>query len=203
MRKSRPGGRSAQTRAAVFAAVEAILARKESSAVSMVEIAEAAGVAATSLYRRWGDVHTLMTEVAVERLMEASPLPDTGTLSGDLCAWAETIAASLASRKGSIFFRVYVGAAPASAEEGAGRAVALAPRIQQIAAMLDRASARGEAAPAVLEVTDHLLAPLYMRSLFGAPADARTARELVSYLLNAVAARSSPSLRPAPGASHR
>src|SRR5277367_3379761 len=105
MTKTRPGGRTAQTRAAVFAAVEALLAEKSPAEVSMVEIAERAGVAATSLYRRWGDVRALLMEVAVERLMQDSPLPDTGTLRGDLLAWATAIAASLANPAGSIFFR--------------------------------------------------------------------------------------------------
>jgi AcrR family transcriptional regulator len=189
MRKTRPGGRSAQTRAAVFAAVEAILAEKEPSQVSMTEIADRAGLAATSLYRRWGDVRTLMTEVAVERLMQDSPLPDTGSLRGDLNAWARTIAASLASREGSMFFRVYVGAAPTSAEDGAGRARALMRRIEQIAAMLDRAKARGEPAPHVFEITDHLLAPLYMRTLFGFPATEEVAGGLVTSLMAAVEGR--------------
>jgi AcrR family transcriptional regulator len=189
MRKPRPGGRTAQTRAAVFAAVEALLAEKPPAEVSMVEIAERAGVAATSLYRRWGDVRALLMEVAVERLMQDWPLPDTGTLRGDLTAWTKAIAASLANPAGSIFFRVYVGTAPASGEENSGRAQALMRRIEQIGAMLERARARGEAAPHVFEVTDHLLAPIYMRVLFGFPVDESTAEGLVTYLLNAVAAR--------------
>ena len=61
-------------------------------------------------------------------------------------------------------------------------------RIEQIDAMLDRARARGEKTPHVFEVTDHLLAPIYMRVLFGFPADEKTAEGLVTYLLNAVAA---------------
>ncbi len=189
MRKTRPGGRTAQTRAATFAAVEALLAEKPPAEVSMVEIAERAGVAATSLYRRWGDVRALLMEVAVERLVQESPLPDTGTLHGDLAAWARTVAAGLAHPSGSMFFRVYVGTAPASGDENAGRAQALARRIEQIAAMLQRATDRGEAAPYVFEVTDHLLAPIYMRALFGFPADERTAEGLVRWLLNAVSAR--------------
>ena len=40
MRKSRPGGRTAQTRAAVFTAVETLLADKDPGAISMAEIAE-------------------------------------------------------------------------------------------------------------------------------------------------------------------
>jgi AcrR family transcriptional regulator len=188
MRTTRPGGRTARTRAAVFAAVEALLAGKSPAEVSMAEIAERAGVAATSLYRRWGDVRTLLMEVAVERLMRDWPLPDTGTLRGDLLAWTKAVAAGLANPAGSIFFRVYVGTAPASGDENSGRAQALMRRIEQIDAMLERARARGETAPDVFEVTDHLLAPIYMRALFGSPADEETAEGLVTHLLNAVAA---------------
>src|SRR5580698_9912573 len=101
MRKARPGGRTAETRAAVFAAAEALLREKDPGAISMVEIAGRAGVAPTSLYRRWGDVRTLLTEVAVEGLMRDAPLPDTGTLRGDLRAWARNIAASLSNPRGS------------------------------------------------------------------------------------------------------
>jgi AcrR family transcriptional regulator len=189
MRQSRPGGRTAQTRAAVFAAVEALVAEKDPGGISMTEIADRAGVAATSLYRRWGHVRTLLMEVAVERLVQDSPLPDTGSLKGDLGAWVVSVAAGLASRTGSMFFRVYVGTAPMAGEDGSARMAAVMRRIEQINAMLERARARGEKAPGVFEVTDHLLGPLYMRAIFGAPADEQTARGLVTYLLNAVAAR--------------
>jgi AcrR family transcriptional regulator len=186
MRKSRPGGRTAQTRAAVFTAVETLLADKDPGAISMAEIAERAGVAATSLYRRWGDVRALLTDVAVEQLTRESPLPDTGSLRGDLSAWTRSVAAGLAQPEGSVFFRVYVGAAPRTPEEGATRAQAITRRLEQIGVMLDRARARGEPTPYVVEVADHLLAPLYMRALFGAPADAEVAEGLVDYLLRAV-----------------
>jgi hypothetical protein len=51
------------------------------------------------------------------------------------------------------------------------RVAAFGPRLQQIAIMLERAAARGEAAPPLMDVIDHLLSPLYMRTLFGAPID--------------------------------
>ena len=185
MLKTRPGGRTARTRQAVFAAVEALLEEKEPSIISMGEIAAHAGVAPTSLYRRWGDVRTLLTEVAVDRLMRDAPLPDTGSLRGDLSAWTRSVAAGLAGPNGSTFFRVYVGAVPRSGEEAAGRAQAIMARIKQIDAMLERARVRGERTPAVFEVTDHLLAPLYMRAVFGVPADASVADGLVDHLLKA------------------
>src|SRR5580704_9210965 len=111
MKTTRPGGRTAQTRAAVFSAVEALLKAKEPSAVTMVDIAERAGVAATSLYRRWGDVGALLMDVATDRLMRDQPLPDTGSLRGDLLAWAASVSKSLASRRKSTFFRVLVATA--------------------------------------------------------------------------------------------
>jgi AcrR family transcriptional regulator len=183
MGRSRPGGRTARTTTAVFAAVEALLGEKPPGAISIAEVAERAGVAATSLYRRWGDLPTLLIEVAVDRLMTDWPLPDTGSLEGDLNIWATAIAASLSSREGSLFFRVYVATAPSANEPSERRTAAVMRRIEQIAAMLDRARSRGEPAPTVLEVTDHLLAPLYMRALFGIPADESVAHGLVARLL--------------------
>jgi hypothetical protein len=49
--------------------------------------------------------------------------------------------------------------------------------------MLNRARERGEQAPSVSVVLDHLLAPLYFRALFGAPRDSAFAEGLVDYLL--------------------
>ncbi len=75
--KPRPGGRSARNKAAVFEAAAALLAEQGHEAVTMTDIAERAGMAPTSLYRRWGDVRALMMEVAVEKLMRERPLAAT------------------------------------------------------------------------------------------------------------------------------
>jgi AcrR family transcriptional regulator len=183
MATPRPGGRTARTKASAFEAAAALLAEREPAEITMTDVAAYAGVAATSLYRRWGDVRTLLTEVAVERLMKDWPLPDTGSLEGDLRTWARHIATSLRSREGSAFFRVIVATAPTDAADRAGRAMALTPRLQQIHTMLERADRRGEAIPGVLEVTDYILAPLYVRALFGMPADQSVADGLVERLL--------------------
>src|ERR1700733_10000294 len=103
--KSRPGGRTARTKGAVFEAVTDLVTERGHAAVSMADIAERAGVAATSLYRRWGDVRVLIMEVATEQLMRDKPLPDTGSLAGDLRKWARSIAAGLKSAEGSSFFQ--------------------------------------------------------------------------------------------------
>lgn len=183
MKKRRPGGRTARNQAAVFEAASALLAQKEPDSLTMTEIAERAGVAATSLYRRWGEVGVLLLEVAADQLNREHPLPDTGTLDGDLRIWAQRIAAGLRSKRGSALFKVIVASASRGGVRDMARARAMEPRIKQIEVMLNRARERGEQAPSVSEVLDHLLAPFYFRALFGAPGDGVFAAGLVDDLL--------------------
>jgi AcrR family transcriptional regulator len=183
MKKRRPGGRTARNQAAVFEAAAALLVEKGPGSLNMTEIAERAGVAATSLYRRWGEVGILLLEVAVDQLSREHPLPDTGTLEGDLEMWAQRIAASLRSKRGSALFKMIASSAARGSIRDSPRARAMEPRIKQIEVMLNRARERGEQAPPVSEVLDHLLAPLYFRALFGAPGDGAFAAGLVDHLL--------------------
>jgi AcrR family transcriptional regulator len=184
--KPRPGGRSARNKAAVFEAAAGLLAERGHEAVTMTDIAERAGMAATSLYRRWGDVRALMMEVAVEKLMRERPLPDTGSLRGDLLAWARPIATSLASREGSSFFRAVIATTTPAGADGSSRRAALDRRRKQMELMLERARRRGEKAPDVAELLDYVLAPLYMRALFGRPVSKAVADRLVDRLLAGV-----------------
>ncbi|MBV8437391.1 MAG: TetR/AcrR family transcriptional regulator C-terminal ligand-binding domain-containing protein [Silvibacterium sp.] len=183
MKKRRPGGRTARNQAAVFEAAAALLAEKEPDSLTMTEIAERAGVAATSLYRRWGEVGILLLEVAVDQLNREHPLPDTGSLDGDLRAWAQKIAGGLRSRRGSALFKVIIASSARGGVRDSGRVRAMEPRTKQIEAMLNRARERGEQVPPVSAVLDHLLAPLYFRALFGAPGDGAFAAGLVDHLL--------------------
>ena len=192
--KPRPGGRSARNRTAVFEAAAALLAERGHEAVTMTDIAERAGMAATSLYRRWGDVRALIMEVAVEKLTRERPLPDTGSLRGDLLAWARPIATSLASREGSSFFRAVVATTTPAGADGSLRRAALNRRSEQMELMLERARQRGEKPPDLAELLDHVLAPLYMRALFGRPLSKAVADGLVDRLV----ARSRPSSRKPP-----
>lgn len=178
-KRKRPGGRTARTTEAVYAAVNGLLAERPSAEITLPMIAELAGVAATSLYRRWGDVRTLLLEAAVARLVREQPLPDTGSLRRDLVTWARAVATSLATHDGAVFLRIQVGFGVAGPESQR----AMAPRLEEIEDMLKRARARGELAPDILQVTDHLLGPLYMRALFGAPADEAAAEGLVDDVL--------------------
>jgi len=162
--RRRTGGRSARVVAAVHDAVNDLVAEGNPYQVTVSEIAERAGVNPTSIYRRWGTLETLILDVEAARLQVNSPLPDTGTLRGDLLAYAVTAAKEITRPGGLAFLRAVLGAGE---ESDARRAGPLRARAAQIQAMLDRARDRGEPALDYTEVLDCILAPIYLRTLFG------------------------------------
>ena len=156
----RTGGRSARVRADVEQAVRALLQRKSESEITIADIAARSGVHAASIYRRWGNLQALLLDMTVARLSRESPMPDTGTLADDLFTWAQRIAASVSGPEGLALLRAVMRAAP---EERA----LLLQRGNEIQAMLDRAAARKEPKLHFTEVVDGLIAPIYVRQLFG------------------------------------
>src|SRR4051794_32255220 len=85
-RRPRPGGRSERVRVAVLrAALEQLLARGY-DALSVGEVAESAGVAVTTVYRRWPTKAELAAAALGEFAAAANPMPDSGDLERDLRA---------------------------------------------------------------------------------------------------------------------
>lgn len=181
MANIRTGGRSAIVRAKVLQAASDLVASKGLQNVTMPEIAQRANVAPTSLYRRWGDVGSLLLDMAVERLAREFPMPEESSLEGDLKHWSRRIVLGLNSVEGPNFLRVLFATWDVAPEK---RIKALAPRIQQLESMLERSRDRGEQPPALEDVMDHLLAPLYLRALCGLPVNESFAEKLVARLLN-------------------
>ncbi|MFT3905827.1 MAG: TetR/AcrR family transcriptional regulator C-terminal ligand-binding domain-containing protein [Steroidobacteraceae bacterium] len=162
----RPGGRSNRVRAAVFAAVEALLAEQPDSLPSMAAIAERAGVNPASLYKRWKEPRLLAAEVAAERLVRALPVPDTGTLRGDLVGWAQAAASSLMSDRDVTMLRVMMSAPRTTTPFEDLRQLPVARRLDELQQMLERAQERGEATPTLRDVLELVLAPIYLHALF-------------------------------------
>ncbi|MFD7915106.1 TetR/AcrR family transcriptional regulator [Streptomyces sp. NPDC059752] len=163
----RPGGRSARVRAAVHQAVTDLIAERGYGTFTVAEVAARAGVADSSVYRRWGTLEALLMDVVVSRLTEHSPMPNTGSLAGDLRAFAAKAAEDVSGPDGLALLRTVVTVLAAGPSGETARDRFLAARSEQIQGMLDRARARGEDAPDVLEVLDVVLAPMYVRVLFG------------------------------------
>ena len=84
----RPGGRSARVQESIHSAVNALLQEQERSTVTVPQIAARAGVTPSTIYRRWGDLAALLADVALARMRPDSVPANTGSLRGDIRAWA-------------------------------------------------------------------------------------------------------------------
>lgn len=168
--RTRPGGRNARVRTEVHTAARALLCSPDWAHITLGAVAGRAGVQPSTLYRRWGTLHSLLTDVLEARLQEESPLPDTGSLGSDLHAWATAVVADLLDPEGPLFLRTLLLLGPA-AESRADEA--LPGRIGQIEELLERGRARGEWVPALRDVFELVISPIYGYALFG-PARLRT-----------------------------
>jgi AcrR family transcriptional regulator len=142
-------------------------------------IAARAGVTPSTIYRRWGTLPQLLSDVALERLRPDTDPADTGSFAGDLELWMEQYVEEMASEPGRALIRDVLG----SSEPGnASRCSAYSA--DQIAQMRERALARGEAPPEVETVMDRVFAPVMYRILFSAtPPTPEEAERLVTQAL--------------------
>jgi AcrR family transcriptional regulator len=166
---TRPGGRSRRVQQAVFTAMEHLLAETPGELPPLAAVAARAGVNPTSLYRRWRDARTLAGAVAVARLMRELPVPDTGSLRGDLIGWAASAALSLTTPGDIALLRILTATPRPDATVTDLRDLPIGPRVAELQAMLARANARGEAVPGILDVLEIVLAPIYLRAFFIGP----------------------------------
>ncbi|WP_037634877.1 TetR/AcrR family transcriptional regulator [Streptomyces katrae] len=156
-----------QVRSAVHQAVIDLLSDPEGADLTIPAVAQRAGVNHTSVYRRWGSREALLADVVVTRLERDWPLADTGTLRGDLTAWAEAGVASIRTPEGRLLIRAVALSMPGSATAQGERAQQFERRIGAIERIRDRAAARGEVPPPLDQILDQLIAPLYLRAIFG------------------------------------
>lgn len=190
---TRPGGRSARVRAAVIAAAAVELLEHGYDGFSLPRVAERAGVALTTLHRRWGSKARLVADVLVEQTMATVPVPDTGTLETDLRTLAGWIAASLDSPELRTVLR---SAFALPDEELADVQASFWPsRFEVAQIVIDRAIARGEL-PAGTEgwsVVERINAPIWMRKLItGLPVDDAMLDKVVDDAITLARLRSSP-----------
>ena len=101
----RPGGRSARVQAAVHQAVRDLIAEQGRSALTVPLIAARAGVTPSTLYRRWGELADLLADVALDQWRADAEPAETGSLLGDLMAWAEQYLEEMSSEPGRAMMR--------------------------------------------------------------------------------------------------
>lgn len=182
--RRRTGGRSARVRRAVLRAVLDALAEGGLDAVTMNEIARRAGVHATSVQRRWGTREKLVLDALLAYSGAQLRVPDTGTLHGDLTAFALALAEYLATPLG----RTLAGTM-AVADDDAGLAAARAEfwqaRFDAAGVIVDRAVDRRELTSGTdpVLILEMVTAPLHFRALLTRqPIDA----DLIERIVDAV-----------------
>ncbi len=153
MGTKRPGGRSADNLARIVGATGELLVEKGYARLSAEEVAERAGVHRSTVHRRFPTraelVAHLMTTLARERV----PVPDTGSLSGDLLAFASVVSRATADPIAGALTRAVVAEGGDRTELGAVSAAFWAQRWEGAGEIVRRAIARGE----LPEGTDHRL----------------------------------------------
>ncbi|EGH42574.1 MULTISPECIES: TetR/AcrR family transcriptional regulator [Pseudomonas syringae group] len=155
----RTGGRSARVQESIHRAVRDLLQEHDRSALSVPMIATRAGVTPSTIYRRWGDLTTLLADAALERLRPDVPI-DQGSLRQDLLTWSEMYLDEMSSAPGRALMRDVA----ASTSGCVGKCAAMVR--EQLQVMIDRAMARGEASPSAGDMIDAVIAPMIYRILY-------------------------------------
>ena len=157
----RTGGRSARVQKAVHDAVHQLLLAHERDALTVPMIAQMSGVTPSTIYRRWGDLSSLLADVALDRLHPDEDPADTGALVTDLKQFAEAYLDETGSEFGKTMLRDVV----ACGDNGTTMRCAEIARCR-LEVIVERAQKRGQSTPTVDQLVDGIIAPMVYRILF-------------------------------------
>ncbi|MET7290422.1 TetR/AcrR family transcriptional regulator [Streptomyces sp. NPDC005573] len=195
-RTGRP--RSAAADAAILAATRQALVELGWSGLTLGDVATRAGVAKTTLYRRWAGKHELVVD-AVAELFDELELPDRGSLGADIEGVVLQFAAILArpEARSGLMAVVTESTRDDSLRERIRDSIVERQKCLVVAGRR-RAQKRGElpaesdpeaAARAIDLIFDIVAGAVVHRTLVSAePADEEWVRRFVSVLLNGLAA---------------
>jgi AcrR family transcriptional regulator len=143
----RPGGRTARTRQVVMDAVVGELAESGYAGTTVERVAARAGIAKTTIYRRWGGMDRLLADLMAEHAAAEVPVPDCGDLRSDLRALARSVADMLLDPPVRAAFASMLAAAALNPGAREMLASFLAGRVTAMTVIIDRAARRGEVPP--------------------------------------------------------
>jgi len=203
-KRGRP--RSEQADQAILRAAAEILTERGVAGMSIEEVAARAGVGKATVYRRWTSRGALALDAFLAEFRSQQPLPDTGTLRGDLLAALRAWIRSVTRTSAGPTLAGLIAEAQRDPELAASWRERVIERLRsQHRIMLDRAVERGEI-PADTDyevVLDLLFGAAYHRLLQGhQPLTDKFARQVVDLVVTAIerpsgAEDSGPS-RPSP-----
>ena len=193
--KPRLGGRSARVRRAVLEAAFAELDEHGFGGFSVDAVARRSGVHKTTIYRRWPTREALLVYALDTRSDRDLPVPDAGSVRGELRQFGELVLAKLTSRHGNAMLKSLVSAADESTDVREKVGQFWRERVDVGVAVVSRAVARGELPPDIDAnlLIEAFLAPIYLRVIFSqAPVAAEFLRQLIDVLLDGALSQASP-----------
>jgi AcrR family transcriptional regulator len=169
-------------RASVLRAAGDVLAERGFAHLDLAELARRADVGKTTVYRRWGTVTAVVTDLLAEMAVESVSRADTGTLLGDLRANARLVVRTLTDARQGPLFKAVLAAATCDDDTAAAVTRFYETRIGEWASCVTDAAARGEVPvdTDAEEVIRAVSAPLYYRLLTGTGALDEAAADLAA-----------------------
>jgi len=190
--EQRPGGRAARVRSDVLAATADLLNTVGYERLSIEDVAAEAGVHKTTVYRRWTSKAELVADAVRRNAEQAVPMPDTGSLFGDLQVLGRNVVANIGSEGGSLRSRSIVAASTGSDELMAELHSFWAERLATSEVIVERAISRGEV-PAGTDanlIIEAVVGPIWLRLLLtGEPIDADFADRIADLVTTGATAR--------------
>lgn len=198
-RTGRP--RSAEADRAILRATRAALVELGWAGLTMGDVAARAGVAKTTLYRRWPSKNALVVDAVAAVLAEGLELPDLGSLRADVEAVVQRFAALLDQPETRTALMAVV--AESTRDPALGRRireVIVAPQKRLVVLGRHRAQERGELppdtgdpGPTIDLIFDVIAGAVIHRTLVSArPVDQEWARRFTTLVLDGLAAAGRP-----------
>ncbi|MGV0908451.1 TetR/AcrR family transcriptional regulator [Martelella sp. FOR1707] len=141
--------------------MEALKNEQDSSDLTVPAIAAKAGVTPSTIYRRWGSLTELLSEVAVQNMRPDAPPEETGDWRNDLALWLRQFVEEMSSEPGRAMLRDVLGG---ERTDNAGQCSGYTR--QQLETILARASDGVERPPVPDDLLDRVIAPIMYRILF-------------------------------------
>ena len=181
-KRPRPGGRSARVRAAVLNATADVLAERGYDRLTFENVAAAAGVHKTSIYRRWPTKADLVLDAMLTRSDAVIAMPDTGRLDADILAFLQDVANNVTSPLGRALLIATLRTDDEQPDDNSLRRRFWDERFARATARLERAKQSGEL-PADTDTAlllEALVSPIHFRALItGARIDRRLLRSVI------------------------
>jgi len=137
----------------------------ERGRITVPMIANEAGVTPSTIYRRWGDVNEIFADISIERLRPRIAPRRTGSLRGDLTAWAQDYLEKISTPAGCAALQDVL-MSDTSATSPAGSKMFQCAYFSRT--QIDTILARWPGSHTVDtdSVIDHVLSPMVYRTLF-------------------------------------